>query len=201
MLWRSCGDIQPSRGDLFDRRALFSVGAICSPSQAAPFLRCSCSSVQHQQAYVKDGPLPDGPFLAPHGVTWRHMAPHGVTWRHMHPHLQSACILYGLEPGTTRLGDSGSALYAGGQTAYPNTPAARNAIKPQAKWRNAREFSGFFSQRINRRRKRFIHECERSTTHRRALKPIMCLIASSSSPRGRTWAIKPNSCKIVYTSS
>src|SRR5215831_760700 len=46
---------------------------------------------------------------------------------------------------------------------------------------------------MSRRRKRFIHECARSTTHRRALKPAMRLIALASSPRGRTCAVKPNS--------
>ncbi len=38
--------------------------------------------------------------------------------------------------------------------AYPNNPAARKAIKPQATWRKARYCSGFFSQRISKRRNR-----------------------------------------------
>src|SRR5260221_4851839 len=43
----------------------------------------------------------------------------------------------------------------------------------------------FRSHRISRWRKRFIQECARSTTHRRALKPASRLIALASSPRGR----------------
>src|SRR5215472_12153352 len=41
---------------------------------------------------------------------------------------------------------------------------------------------------MSRRRKRFIQECARSTTHLRALKPATRLIALAASPRGRTCA-------------
>src|SRR5262249_12331705 len=74
MFWRSCWDTQPSHGGLFDRRALFSAGAIYSFSPAAPSLRGSCSSVQHQQAYVKINPSGDRPFRVSSGVIWRHLA-------------------------------------------------------------------------------------------------------------------------------
>jgi zinc-ribbon domain len=62
-------------------------------------------------------------------------------------------------------------------SAYPNNPEARKAMRAQAKWRNAREFSPFLSQRINTRRKRFLHLCVRSTPHRRARAPACRLRA------------------------
>jgi transposase len=43
------------------------------------------------------------------------------------------------------------------------------------------------------RRKRFSQEWVRSTTQRRARRPASRLIARASSPRERTWAVKPNS--------
>src|SRR5712691_7074192 len=69
---------------------------------------------------------------------------------------------------------------------YPNNPAARKAMRAQAKWRKARECSGFLSQRTRIRRKQFIQECMRSTTQRRAFWPAAVLIAYTSSPRDRT---------------
>jgi len=44
-------------------------------------------------------------------------------------------------------------------------------------------------------------ECVRSTTQRRALKRAFLLSCCASSPRGRTWSVKPNSCASSFTSS
>src|SRR5262245_20807477 len=86
-------------------------------------------------------------------------------------------------------------------SAYPNNPAALKAMRAQAKWRKAREFSTFLSQRIKTRRKRFIHLCARSTTPRLALNPAWRLRAHASSPRARMWAVKPNSWSGSRTSA
>jgi hypothetical protein len=69
--------------------------------------------------------------------------------------------------------------------AYPNNPAARNAMRAQAKCRKARELSADLSQRSKTRRKRFLPLCVRSTTQRRALTPAWRLRACASSPRAR----------------
>lgn len=70
--------------------------------------------------------------------------------------------------------------------AYPNTPAARNASRPQATGRNARSFSGGLPQRSSRRQNRCLHAGARSTTPHRALTPAPRLLACAASPRGRT---------------
>ncbi len=66
-------------------------------------------------------------------------------------------------------------------------------IQAQTKCNMPKSFSTFFSQRISTRRNRFIQLRVRSTTQRRAFRPASRFSSLASSPRARTWAVKPNS--------
>jgi DNA polymerase-3 subunit epsilon len=65
------------------------------------------------------------------------------------------------------------------------------AIRPQASWRRARWFWGFFDHRIRRARLRLSQEWHASTTQRRARHWGMARLSSSSSRRRRTWGVYP----------